>query len=170
VEEGRLSREALEARLEAADVALLEQKIVPALWYPIGTYGRLVEILFDVEGGRDTEYLVERGRRAADRIRATGLYSQLSADRTGWGDRIGKILVSIGPAMFKDTIWHFDVVSSGPLRWRIEMRVQPEFPDLCRHSTQGFIDFLTQIYAEGTIRVSSERSSPTLITFRGDPL
>ena len=82
LQEGKISREELEARLEADDPEVLEQKIVPALWYPMETYGRFVEILFDREGGRRTEYLVERGRRAAQRIRATGLYSQLSADRS----------------------------------------------------------------------------------------
>jgi len=168
LQEGRLSRDALEARLDAADLEVLEQKIVPALWYPIGTYGRFVEILFERDGGRRTEYLVERGRRAAERIKATGLYAQLSADRAGWGDRIGKILVSLGPAMFKDSSWSFEVLASSPLRWRIEMRVPASFPDLCRHSTQGFIDYLTKLHSDSTT-VTSERSSPTLIVFRGEP-
>jgi len=169
--EGRLSRDSLEARLDAADLEVLEQKIVPALWYPIGTYGRLVEVLFEIEGRRNPEYLVERGRRAADRIRATGLYSQLSAGRDDWGDRIGKILVSLGPAMFKDTTWTFHILSTeGPLRWRIEMEVDADFPDLCRYSTQGFIDHLSGIYAGDRVRVTSERSAPTRIAFFGDPL
>lgn len=170
VQEGRLTRDALEARLEAADLEVLDQKIVPALWYPIGTYGRFVQVLFEVEGQRDPAYLIERGRRAADRIRATGLYSQLSAGRGDWGNRIGKILVSLGPAMFKDSVWTFHLLSTaGPLRWRIEMDVTPDYPDLCRYSTQGFIDHLSQHYGEGRVRVTSERSSPTRITFFGDP-
>jgi len=168
LESGRISRDDLAARLEAGDLEVLEQKIVPALWYPIGTYGRFVEILFERDGGRRTEYLVERGRRAAERIKATGLYAQLSADRAGWGDRIGKILVSLGPAMFKDSSWSFEVLASSPLRWRIEMRVPASFPDLCRHSTQGFIDYLTKLHSDSTT-VTSERSSPTLIVFRGEP-
>jgi hypothetical protein len=32
---GRISADRLEASLEAADLALLETKIQPALWYPI---------------------------------------------------------------------------------------------------------------------------------------
>jgi hypothetical protein len=168
VAEGRISRDELTARLEAGDLEVLEQKIVPALWYPIGTYGRFVELLFERDGRCSTEYLVERGRRAAERIRATGLYAQLSAERAGWGDRIGKILVSLGPAMFKDTSWSFEVLATNPLRWRIEMRVPASFPDLCRHSTQGFIDYLTKIHSGDTI-VTSERSAPTLIVFRGEP-
>ncbi|HTY16246.1 MAG TPA: hypothetical protein VMH82_00820 [Myxococcota bacterium] len=168
LQEGRISRDELEARLEAADLEVLDQKIVPALWYPIGTYGRFVELLFERDGGRRTEYLVERGRRAAERIRATGLYAQLSAERDSWGDRIGKILVSLGPAMFKDSAWSFEVLAAKPLRWRIEMRVPASFPDLCRHSTQGFIDYLTALHS-GNTTVTSERSSPTLIVFRGEP-
>jgi hypothetical protein len=169
--EGKLSREALDARLEAADLEVLEQKIVPALWYPIRTYGRLVQVLFEVEGRRKPDYLIERGRRAAERIRATGLYSQLSAGRGDWGDRIGKILVSLGPAMFKDSIWSFHILSTeGPLRWRIDMQVEADFPDLCRYSTQGFIDYLSAVHGGDRVRVSSERSAPTRISFFGDPL
>jgi hypothetical protein len=170
LQEGKLSREELEARLQADDLEVLEQKIVPALWYPIGTYGRFVEILFERDGRRSTEYLVQRGRRAAERIRSMGLYAQLAASREGWGNRIGKIFVSLGPAMFKDSAWSFDILEEQPLRYRIEMRVSADFPDLCRHSTQGFIDYLTQLDAKGRMRVTSERSSPTLIVFFGEQL
>jgi hypothetical protein len=170
LEEGKLSRPELEVRLAADDLKVLEQKIVPALWYPLGTYGRFVELLFEKDGSRNTEYLVARGRRAAERIRATGLYAQLGIDRASWGDRIGKILVSLGPAMYKDTAWSFDILSEHPFRYRIEVRVSPDFPDLCRHSTQGFIDYLTQLDAKRRMRVTSERSAPTLIVFHGEPL
>lgn len=168
VEEGRIAREQLEIRLPAEDLGLLDQKIIPALWYPIGAYGRLMELLFEVEGRRSHEYLVERGRRAADRIRATGLYAQLSGDRGGWGDRIGKILVSLGPAMYKDTQWSFELpTDGGRTRFQISVVVAAEFPDVCRWPTQGFIDYMATMYAPG-VRISSERISPTLITFSGE--
>src|SRR5690606_2118166 len=91
VEEGRLAREALAARLPAEDLQLLETKIVPALWYSYGSYGRLMELLFEIEGRRSTEYLVERGRRAGERVRAMGIYAQLKGDWSNWGERMGPI-------------------------------------------------------------------------------
>ena len=170
VETGAISQEALEARLHAEDLRLLENKIVAALWYPLGSYGRLMELLFEVEGRRSTEYLVERGRRAADRVRATGLYSQLKSDWSTWGDRVGKILATLGPAMYKDTQWRIELARSGGSRMelRLEVDCPAEFPDVCRWPTQGFIELLAQLYSgESDIRMRSERVSPERMVFYG---
>jgi hypothetical protein len=169
VESGRIRREALEARLSAEDLGILEQKIVPALWYPLGTYGRLMELLFEVEGRRRTEYLVDRGRRAAERIRGTGLYAQLRGDWSSWGDRIGTILATLGPAMYKDSAWRIELVRDGAnMHFHLEVDVPPEFPDVCRYPTQGFIDHLAQTYGKGPVRVTSQRVSPTRMVFLGE--
>lgn len=170
VEEGRISRDALEARLPAADLQLLETKIVPALWYPYASYGRLMELLFEVEGRRSTEYLVERGRRAADRVRATGLYAQLKGNWSNWGDRVGTILATLGPAMYKDTQWRIQIQGAGgpEMSFRLEVDCPAEFPDVCRWPTQGFIEYIANMYAsEGKVRVRSERVSPERMVFVG---
>lgn len=172
VDEGRLSRDVLEARLQAPDLQLLEAKIVPALWYPYGSYGRLMELLFEVEGRRSTEYLVERGRRAAERVRATGLYAQLKGDWSNWGDRVGTILATLGPAMYKDTAWRIDVqgVAAGAMRFRLEVDCPAEFPDVCRWPTQGFVEYVARLYGTSqTTRVTSERVSPERMVFLGAP-
>jgi hypothetical protein len=172
VEEGRLSRDALEARLPAADLQLLETKIVPALWYPYGSYGRLMELLFEAEGRRSTEYLVERGRRAADRVRATGLYAQLKGNWSNWGDRVGTILATLGPAMYKDTAWRIQIegVAEGAVRFQLEVDCPAEFPDVCRWPTQGFIEYIARMYGTNqSTRVSSERVSPERMVFTGKP-
>ena len=167
VESGGISRADLELRLEAEDLELLDQKLLPSAWYSLGSYGRLMQILFETEGRRRIEYLVERGRRAAERIRNAGLYAQLSADRDRWGDRLGAMMVTIGPAMYRDTEWSFRLLAaSGGLRFEIEISVPESFPDVCRHATQGFIEF-TAIHASGqNVRVSSERVGPTRIVIQ----
>jgi len=171
VEEGRVSRDALEARLPAADLQLLETKIVPALWYPYGSYGRLMELLFEVEGRRSTEYLVERGVRAADRVRATGLYAQLKGNWSNWGDRVGTILATLGPAMYKDTQWRIRIqgVAEQTLMFELEVDCPAEFPDICRWPTQGFSGYIGCMYAgENKVRMSSKRVSPERMLFIGD--
>jgi len=167
VESGGISRADLELRLEAEDLELLDQKLLPSAWYSLGSYGRLMQILFETEGRRRIEYLVERGRRAAERIRNAGLYAQLSADRNRWGDRLGSMMVTIGPAMYRDTEWSFRLLAaSGGLRFEIEISVPESFPDVCRHATQGFIEY-TAIHASGqNVRVSSERVGPTRIVIQ----
>jgi hypothetical protein len=169
VEQGQISRDVLDARLKAEDLELLDQKIVPALWYGLGSYGRLMELLFEVEGRRSHDYLVERGRRAADRIRATGLYAQLKGDWSNWGERVGRILATLGPAMYKDTQWRIQMFSDGgPVRFRLEVDCPPEFPDVCRYPTQGFVDYLARMYNGARIRVRSERPSAERMVFVGE--
>lgn len=171
VEEGRLSRDVLEVRLAAPDLRLLETKIVPALWYSYASYGRLMELLFEVEGRRSTEYLVERGRRAADRVRATGLYAQLKGNWSNWGDRVGTILATLGPAMYKDTQWRVTIqgVAERAVTFRIEVDCPAEFPDVCRWPTQGFIGYIASLYAgDNKVRMTSERVSAERMVFVGD--
>lgn len=171
VEQGRLSPEALEVRLPAADLQLLETKIVAALWYPYGSYGRLMELLFEIEGRRSTEYLVERGRRAGERVRATGLYTQLKGNWANWGDRVGTILATLGPAMYKDTQWRCEItsVSERAVVFRLEVDCPAEFPDVCRWATQGFIGYVASLYAgDNKVRMTSERVSPERMVFIGD--
>jgi hypothetical protein len=169
VEEGSLSREALEVRLRAEDLEILERKVVPALWYPLDTMGRLTQLLFEVEGKREVEYLVQRGWRAADRIRAMGLYAQLKGDWSTWGNRVGVILATLGPAMYKDTQWRIQLEGDGDgRRFRLEVDCPPEFPDLCRYTTQGFIAYLTELYSPGVMRVRSERPAPERMLFLGE--
>jgi len=167
VDAGALSRADLEVRLEADDLKLLDQKLLPSVWYSLGSYGRLTQLLFETEGRRRIEYLVERGRRAAERIRNAGLYAQFTADRDRWGDRLGTMMVTLGPAMYRDTEWKFQLLAGGGgMRFEIEISVPETFPDVCRHATQGFIEY-TAIHAEGrNVRVSSERVGPTRIVIR----
>lgn len=168
--ERRVTRTELEVRLDRADLELLEQKVLPSNWYPLESYGRLSRVLLEIEGGGAIEYLVERGRRAAERLRAAGLYAQLSIDRDRWGERLGQMMIPLGPALYRDTVWRIDHREvGGAIHFDIEVEVQPEFPDLCRHQTQGFIEHAATHAAGRPIEVSSKRVAPTRIAFRGRP-
>ncbi len=168
VERGRISREQLELRLEAEDLELLDQKLLPSVWYSLGAYGRMTQLLYEAEGRGKLEYLFERGRRAADRIRAAGLYAQLTAARERWGDSLGSMMVTLGPAIYRDTDWAFRLLAGGNgLRFEIEISVPENFPDVCRHTTQGFIEHAATHASGQTVRISSERVSPTRIVIQG---
>src|SRR5687768_11501021 len=74
---GRLSAERLESSLAPEHLALLDDKVQAALWYPIDAYRRLTELLLEVSGRGDPQYVVDRGQRAAQRLWESGLYVQL---------------------------------------------------------------------------------------------
>src|SRR5688572_1766603 len=77
LQSGKIPREEAATRLEAEDLRLLEDKILPALWYPLASYRRMSELLWEFDGGRDPAYLMGRGARAAERLFDAGLYQQM---------------------------------------------------------------------------------------------
>ena len=168
LEKRRITREELEVRLEPEDLELLEQKLLPSVWYSLGAYGRMTQLLFEIEGRGKLEYLFERGRRAAERIRQAGLYAQLTAARERWGDSLGSMMVTLGPAIYRDTNWVYRLLAGGAeMRFEIEISVPESFPDVCRHTTQGFIEHAATHGSGVPVRMSSERVSPTRIVFQG---
>ena len=153
IEDGAISREEVEARLEVEDLVLLDSKIMVAGWYPVNTYARMVELLRDVEGGGDDAYLVERGRIGAKRIAATGIYSQLEnipEKREMYGERFDRIMSSLGPAIFRDVTFTptRKDEGSGPPGYFLRLHVPRDFPGVSRHPVPGFDDYLTEIYLE----------------------
>lgn len=170
VAEGRITRTELEVRLERADVELLEQKVLPSSWYPMDSYGRLTRLLFEIDGRKSDAYLVERGRRAAERLRAAGLYAQLAVDHERWGERLGQMMIPLGPTMFRDTVWRVEQRDvGGAMHFGIEVDVPADFPDLCRLQIQGFIEHAASHAAGRSVEVSSKREAPTRMVLRGRP-
>jgi len=76
-DEGKIDAGELELRLGREGMGCLEEKIQPASWYPIKVYGRMRELLQDVEGrGRD-QYTIDAGAASARRLIESGRYPQL---------------------------------------------------------------------------------------------
>lgn len=165
VAEGRLSPRELEANLSAEERAQLAQRVLPSSWYSLATYERLVQLLLEKEGGGDVEYLVERGRRAAERLYKAGLYRQLDATLERWGDKFGQLMETLGATMYSETKW--TVERRGPEdgeRYHcVEIAVPPAFPDCCRHTIAGFIEVLGSRAAGQPMRVMSSRPSGSRI-------
>jgi hypothetical protein len=165
VSEGRISREALETRLEAGDVALLDHKVRPTEWYPIASYGRMVELLAELEGGADREaYLVSRGIRAAARISATGTYQQLETSSEQLGPRVGRIVVTVAKLFYNFSSWHFDS-SDDHSRYSIRVEDARDLPEANRLAAQGFIAFVGEKVGGRAVEVTSERPRPDQILF-----
>jgi hypothetical protein len=80
---GTIARRELGRWLGPGDVAILEKPVLSSGWYDVEAYGRLLELLKDVEGGGKNEYLRDRGARSAELLRKAGQYQQMEyLDRT----------------------------------------------------------------------------------------
>jgi hypothetical protein len=168
VEEGLLSFEKIEARLEAADLAYLEKKISPTEWVPIDTYERGVELLAATRApGRREAYLVERGAQAAERLASLGIYSQLDATTENMGPRIGHMIITVARAIFNFGEWHFEPGENGGFRMRIDDA--EALPEVGRFAVQGFTQYVANRASGFPVRVSSDRPSRDVVLFRADP-
>jgi hypothetical protein len=176
LETSRLPREALEARLEAEDLRILDAKISPGLWYPLASYARLSEVLVEVEGGGRPGYLVERGARAAERLFAAGLYLQLErgeeigaekrARGEAWGSIEGNLVTSLAGAIFNVSRWRFEIDPDDDRLQRIEVSEAEALPEVSRLAAQGFVEYTASRLAGAPIRVESERVGRDRIVFR----
>lgn len=175
IEEGRILREEIEAKLEPEDLEILDSKVLVSSWYPIETYRRLTEILVEVEGG-GPEYLLERGARAAERLFASGVYQQLrfgdersqalQAAQAKWTQRDGTIMATLAGALFNFSCWRFEVADADRRAYRIEVTGAAALPEVARLAAQGFIAYVSSRLSDAPLRVTSERVEPDRILFR----
>jgi hypothetical protein len=72
------------ARLSGDALALVDQKIDVARWYPVRAFSELIEWAWELDGHRETGYLERQGAMSADRLFDSKRYQQLDyAERKG---------------------------------------------------------------------------------------
>jgi hypothetical protein len=166
VARGAVRREDLELALEAEDLRLLEEKVTPTAWYPIASYGRLLDLLCKKEARGDVEgYLVARGEKAGERIAASGIYQQLDASAESLGLRTGRLVVTVAGLIYNFTSWHFEREGSTLGHFSIRVDDAADFPDAARITTQGFIQYASTRIVGRPMLARSERPLPSRILF-----
>jgi hypothetical protein len=170
---GRIAPDRLEAILEAADLALLEAKIQPSLWYPIESYARLTELLLDVAGRGDPQYVADRGARAAQRLWESGLYVQLQhgeekaakARRSGgvMSDRDARVITTLSGAIFNFTRWTYRVEEPHAV---IEVSEAADLPEMSVLAARGFLEYVVSRLRREQTAVEAQRAAPDRVEFR----
>jgi len=169
LEAGTLSQTDLELRLSAEALAVLDQKINLAAWYPIAIYSEFVELLAFVEADGDRiSYWRGRGAKAAERLSDSGIYRQLHATREQWGSAVGKIIMSVQSAIYNFGDWSYEADAGGG--FEVQVKKAGDFPNSVRHATHGFIEYVVSQSSDHPMRVTSSRPEPDRVVFRGQPL
>jgi hypothetical protein len=169
VEAGRVSRDALEARLEARDIELLDSKVQLALWYPIDSYDRLLQALVDVDGGSDpVEFLRNRGRKAAARLAAAGVYVQLRGDGKPYTLDLAQVkrTLSLWSALVNFSQFCCELESDAPRVLRIDVTEARKFSALLRHANTGFLEAVFSGLAQRSVSVAIEDERPERFSYR----
>jgi hypothetical protein len=177
LEEGRISREVLEARLEAEDLKLLEEKIQLAIWYPIASYGRIADLLAEIEAGAEGReaYLARRGHQTADRLFAAGIYEQLKRaegrvsnldDDGGFDPHEVRTTLSLWGSMLNFSGWHYRPDRKNPRSFTCEVFDAASWPEALRLANEGFLEGVFSRLAKAPVQVRSEVIGPDRFVYR----
>jgi hypothetical protein len=168
---GRLTRDELEVRLDAADLEILDQKLVPGLWYPVESCGRLLEVATAGESHQGgVEAVVAVGVDAAERLFDSEVYGHFVESASARGPRAGFTLVRLAPLLCSFSEWTFHEAPGGG--FVVEVNDADEFPEILRHVAQGLIQYLVDRLAGAPqrMRVTSERPARGHIRYVGRPV
>jgi hypothetical protein len=165
---GLLSEEDLRRRLRPADLKILAGEILPGLWYPIETCGRLIEIAAKADGGGDEAYLENVGARVANAFFSTAVYNPFVAAGEKLGSGSGKILITMTRIALNFTEWTYEHHDGEAGSFTIEITKAAAFPDVLRFIGLGFIKYLAERVNGVPALVTSERPSPDRIVFKGE--
>lgn len=128
---------------------------------------RIVEILIDLEAkGNPEAYLHARGRRAGERLHKLGAYRQFEASAETWGKRVGNISTTLASVIYNFTKWTFEPAEAVG-SFRIVVDEAREFPEVARFTTQGFIEYTSNVVPRSQGRVTSQRVTPERIVYTG---
>lgn len=162
--DGIIQRDDLVSRCRPEDLAYLDQEIAIASWYPVATYGRYLRFLCDRFGSGRREYLMEGGRRSAQRVIDMGVYSQLDSRTERWGKRIGRVLVTLGGSFYNFGTWSWESSEDGR-GFRIEVDGVAAMPEEAAARAHGFVEHLASRAAGSRVRLDFDRPRPALLVF-----
>ena len=161
---GVISEADLRAAIKSDEIRYLDEAVVAGLWYPLGTYGRLLDLLCRKEGGDRAEYLIERGARAAERMASQGAYRDFLGSANRWGERAGQAMVQLAKALYGGTRW--TAAYSGEQHTaEIVVDDAGEFPEAARHAAQGFVQVLFTRIEGAEVQVASHRREASRIVY-----
>jgi hypothetical protein len=163
--EGKLERAELETKLAEEDLALLDGEIIPGLWYPIASFGRLLEFAL-AASGVSRENWPQVGFEAAEELLSADTYRGLVDSGTQRGDRSGFALVHLVPLFLNFSKWSFEPEPGEGSVYRVEVAEAEPMPDAFVAIVQGIIEYLSQLVRGQRLAVSSERLGPDRIVLR----
>jgi hypothetical protein len=155
---GAITETDLRGAIKPDERRVLTEAVIPGLWYPLPTYGRLLDLLCRKEGGDRVDYLIERGARAAERMMSEGAYRSFLATANCWGERAGQAMMQLAKALYGGTRWSASY-SGEDHAAEIVVDDAAEFPDSARYAAQGFVKVLFTRIEGAEVEISSH--SPT---------
>jgi hypothetical protein len=175
---GTLSRDESARWLQPQDLALLDSEIFVSHWYDVRAYARLNDLLRDVVGGGENEYLRERGRETARRLLDAGLYAQLEyLQRTGVAKattaearfeafgRDLRLLSTLSGSILSFSRWTPQPDPEHADRYILEVTDAKDMPESLCWRSDGFVNEMATRHGDKDLW-SWRRERPDLVRFR----
>jgi hypothetical protein len=170
VEEGRISKEEVEVQLEAEDLRFLDEKVLVGAWYPVDSFDRLVQLSGGLSAAEYPDYLIRRGRRAADNLLGSQIYGRFNDTIQKRGDQGGASVLTLAQLMMNFSSWELLPYESGDTsHFVIEVTEAGPMPDVLRYTAQGFIERVSELMVGSPMKVTSERPTLDDVIFTGRP-
>jgi hypothetical protein len=178
VSEGRTSWEEIGRRLPEGDIAIVRQPINAVGWYGVAAYGRLLELLTDLEGDGRIEYLRERGATSAEALIRSGIYAQMEyLNRTQASRESNKearfhafgrdlrLLTSLHNSILNFSKQTPVVDPDYPHRYQLELTDASAIPEALCWTTDGFVNRMSRQHGQPDLW-RWERPRRDLVIFR----
>jgi hypothetical protein len=166
---GRLSEDQIAARLGAVALEMLDQKIEISRWYPVEAFCEMVDVDWEVSGGRDPDYIRGMGEAAARRFFEGGIYPQLDyAKRSGRVDarpsllRRAKLIVTVTNSLYNFIQTDVRIASSV---LEVVYGNAALFSEALRYTTEGFMNEVNR-WQGSARRWTSERVARDRVSFQ----
>jgi hypothetical protein len=170
VEEGRISEEEIEAQLEAEELRFLEEKVLVGAWYPVDCFDRLVQLTGSLTSAGYPDFLIRRGRKAADTLLGNQIYGRFHDTIQERGDQGGASVLTLAKLMMNFSSWELLPYENGDTsHFVIEVTEAGPMPDVLRYTAQGFIERVSELMVGRPMEVTSERPTRGRVTFTGRP-
>jgi hypothetical protein len=170
IEEGRISEEEVAVKLEAEDLRFLDEKILTGTWYPVDSFDRMVQLTSRSISAEYPDYLVRRGRRAADQLLGNQIYRRFNDTIHERGDQGGASVLTLAQLMMNFSRWDLLPYETGdPAHFVIEVNEAGPMPDVLRYTAQGFIERVAELMVGSPMKVTSKRPTLDQLIFTGHP-
>ena len=176
--QGSVSREELSRWLKPDDIPFLDQEVSVSEWYDIRASARMSELMRDVEGGGNNEYLRRLGRQSARRLLEMGLYQQMeylhntqvqkASDAKARFEAFGRdlrLLSTLSASIYNFGKWESMPDPEREGRYLIKISEAQNLPEVMCWRIEGFINEMATEHDEPDLW-RWDRAKPDLVVFR----
>jgi hypothetical protein len=176
--DGRPGEDVLQRHFESGDLEVLTGDVDPTRWYDIRMYERMLMFLREYVGEGDNRFLVNCGRRSAERLLEAGIHQQFEylsrtqlADKTDKHDRYQafgrdlRLLTTITGSILNFAKSGVIEDSQNPLRWIIQHAEAEAYPEILCWTSQGFCNRMAEEHGQPDLWYW-ERPNADLVEFR----